>query len=433
MKYDVAIVGDRFAAMAAGALLARRGISCGLIADGDPASGGRAFFERRGGFIFDFGVLADRLVGFSFGKIFETLEMPPRFLNSGRPLYYNGKQLLPIPFSLGKAVLSPLLTLKSRKTYAGLYWRLKGAAEAGSPERRRSFGEFLAEAHSVEPDLIELLTMRAALGMDVANLDSVTMGEFGELMRSRGCAGAVSMPLGGWAGAFSEFESVIQKCGDVLTGVEVKRIIFEGTAARGLDLGYETLEADAVILAIPARRLAEILPAELFSPKLKETIDGLEPLCGISLDLGLSRAVCATDGPIVTLDPYTHGLAVSNVEPSLAPRGCQLLSWFIPMPLADVGDARKQDTAKMRVKEILELIFPGIMESVVCERWLVMDALNSALPVGGARSGFPTSRAFESPNLFMLNDAVNLGGFKGEPALRAVFEAARLAGENVKR
>lgn len=432
MKYDVVIVGDGFPAVAAGALLARRDFSCAVVGEPDPA-GGRSRIESRDGFTFDFGVLADRLAGYSFDKIFDALGLAVRFLKVGGARFYNGSRLVSPPFTLPQVLVSPMLGLRSRRVAAGLLWKLKNMP-AESWKGRKSVADWLAENGGAEPDVAELFAFRAALGLDVANLELVPVRAFAEIVRSRANSGGPDMPLGGWGAVFGELEAIIAKNGDVFHGASVEKVVFDGKTARGVVVDGDIIETDSVILAVSVRKLKEMVPEELFAQKWKEVLDRLEPSYGLRLDLGLDRPFCGDVGPIVTLEPYTHGLAVSNIEPALAPRGCQLLSWFVPMAESEFADGLKRNTVQKQVREILDLILPGVMDHVVCERWLAMDPVNCALPIRGQLSQeLPPIRVFDSPNTFMLNDAVNFGGFKGEPALRAVFEAVRLAEGNVRR
>ena len=103
MRYDAVIVGDRFAALSAAALLVRRGHLCAVIAEGD-LFGGRARITRQEGFTLDFGVLADRLVGLKPEKVLEALNLDVRFHRTQPPLYYNGHRFYNLPLSLSQSM-----------------------------------------------------------------------------------------------------------------------------------------------------------------------------------------------------------------------------------------------------------------------------------------------------------------------------------------
>jgi hypothetical protein len=86
----------------------------------------------------------------------------------------------------------------------------------------------------------------------------------------------------------------------------------------------------------------------------------------VILDFGLARRVSKIRDAIVTLEPPTLGWFTSNLEPSLAPPGRQLLTTFMPLEMEELKDGAKK--ALMRLREVYSQIFPEIEKNLLWER-----------------------------------------------------------------
>jgi|GEM_PF-4257691 len=431
MKYDAVVVGENFAAYAAAAMICRRGISCALVTEPD-AAGGRSRITGSDGFTFDYGVLSDRFAGLHPEKVLKTLGIPVRFHEVGRTMYFNGSKPVPLPESAGGAMASPMLGLKGKAAWARLFRSLK--QQTADPYKyKKSVADWLLNVSSADQDLTEYISLRAAAALDVTALERIAVGTFIDAMKETGGRSQV-VPLGGWECVFKELENVILGGGDIISGAGFEGIAVGDGCVRGVRAGGELIEADFVAAALPVRRLLEKIPEEIIAENWRRPLKNIEPAFGLILHLGLDRPVTSERGAIITMDPFTRGMAVSNIEPSLAPRGCQLLTWFIPAPESALRNAEELKNLRLRIKEILELLFPNIMEHVISERWSALDPVGSALPViEQTKEELPPAQVFEAAGIMMLNDAVNAGGGKGEPALRAAFEAASAAGKRLKK
>ncbi len=431
MKYDAVIIGDRFAAYATAALLSRRGFSCALVKTPD-ASCGRSRIERSEGFTLDFGVLADRLVGIAPERTLKAMGIPARFLNAGRIMYFNGSKILSLPITSGNAVASSLLGIKGKSAWLRATRALK-QYKTDPYAYKKSVSEWLLESACADQDVTELIGYKAAAALDTGTLERISVGTYADAMRDFG-QGRPAVPLGGWSGVFGEMENIIREKGDILENAEFDGMEYDGNRAAGVRVQGETIETDFVAAALPVKRILEKIPESMVSEKWRLYLKKLEPVCGVSIHLGLDKRITDIQSPILTMEPFTHGFAVSNVEPSLAPRGGQLLTWFIPVPESTLRDNEELKKTRLQVKEVLELLFPGIMDRIAVEQWRALDPASGAMPViGQTREDLPPVQVFSAPNAVMVNDSVNSGGIKGEPALRAALEAVSIAEKLLKK
>jgi phytoene dehydrogenase-like protein len=431
MKFDAVVVGDNFAGYTAAALLAHHGISCSLIADPDlPDS--RSRIVRTEGFSYDFGVLSDRFVGLHPEKILKALGIPVRFHHGGCKLFFNGSKLVPLADTMARSLTSSLLGLKGKTAWPRIYWNLM-QQHADPYKYKKSVADWLLNVPAADQDLTDYISLRAASALDVPALERVALGTFIDALRET-CGGPSVVPLGGWEFVFKELENVIRKHGDVMSGMPFTGLMTDGDRVRGVCAGDDKIEAEFVIAALPVRSLIDKIKEESFKEEWGTRLKKLEPVSGISLHLGLDRPVTSARGEIITSEPFTRGLAVSNTEPSLAPRGCQLLTWFMPVPETVLQDEDALKNSRLQIKEILELLFPGVMERVIGERWNAHVSAGSAISVlEQTREELPPMQVFKQQNALMVNDAVNIGECKGETSLRAAAEAAAIAEKQVRK
>jgi len=347
-------------------------------------------------------------------------------------MYFNGSKILPLPITSGNAVASGLLGIKGKSAWLRAMRALK-QYKTDPYAYKKSVSEWLLESAGADQDVTELIGYKAAAALDTGALERISVGTYADAMRDFG-QGRPVVPLGGWSGVFGEMENIIREKGDILENAEFDGMEYDGNRAAGVRVQGETIETDFVAAALPVKRILEKIPESMVSEKWRIYLKKLEPVCGVSIHLGLDKRITDIQSPIITMEPFTHGFAVSNVEPSLAPRGGQLLTWFIPVPESTLRDNEELKKTRLQVKEVLELLFPGIMERIAVEQWRALEPASGAMPViGQTREDLPPVQAFSAPNAVMVNDSVSSGGIKGEPALRAALEAVSIAEKLLKK
>ncbi len=425
MKFDVVVIGDGIAAHAAAAVAARRGMTCMLLREPD-TTGGRAAIFHKEGFTFDFGVLANRVAGAHPEIALKASGAPARFHPGGGALCFNGTKLVAFPDGAARAVLSPMLGIGGRIAWSRAIKNLR--QQTLDPYAfKRDLAEWLLKLPGADQDVSEHASLISGWMFDAADLGRMPIGTFAEGLKG-GAGRAPVTPLGGWEHVFMALESAVMEKGDIMDGVEIKNIVFDGDTALGVNAGGDFIEAGFVIAAVPVSRLLELAPEDSFPEETARRLRKLEPLRGISLYLGLDKPVTGVRGQIVTADPFTRGLVPTNLEPALAPRGCQIMSWFMPVPAAVLSNADLLKNEKLKLKKITELVFPGVSKHLMVEEWREHAEVRSAAAViGQTREDLPPVSAFKAKNAAMANDAAGIGGPKGDAALKAALEAASIA------
>ncbi|HOO55734.1 MAG TPA: hypothetical protein PLN69_02855 [bacterium] len=429
MKYDVTIVGDRFVAWAAAAALANRGMKCLLAGERDSGCG-CSRIDSVEGFKFDFGVLADRLVCPEPEPLMSSAGLPCRLLPAGRPVYFGGSKLINIPSSSVGVMSSPLLNFGGRKEWVRMKKDLKkyrGDNEAYPV----SVADWLSENNQYGNDLMELINIRCAEATDEYDISVMPLAMFAEILHDRS-AGSLTVPLGGWNYLVERMKSIIEGGGGQVRIGEKPELIIEDKTAKGVRLSGDVYETDMVIIAEPVTHVIETIPEDVISEDAKKMLGELKPLSGLSLDLGLEEKIVREDGVMLTLEPYTTGVAVSNIEPALAPRGCQNISWFIPVEDSGLESDDVIKRVQRQTKDVLEVIFPGITKKIAVERWKIVRNVLSALPAAGDPDRTrPGIKPFMVENMLMVNDAVGQPGFKAQPSADAALDAIRICEQSI--
>lgn len=254
--------------------------------------------------------------------------------------------------------------------------------------------------------------------MASTHLERLSMGELLQFLRTAvRKRRAFGYPVGGWNSVISPLAASLGN--GIRLGCRVKEILVEGRRAVGIVAGGEEVRADYVIFAAPAFLLPSLLPL----PKdYRKKLEGIRPTAGVILDFGLGRRVSKIRDVIVTLEPPTLGWFTSNVEPSLAPPGRQLLTTFMPLEVEELkGGAKK---ALMRLREVYLGIFPEIEKNLLWERGFPTIVNGAELNVHQTRLDRPPVRA-PIQNLFLVGDTTNAEGAGAEIAFNSALECVQ--------
>ncbi|MER5478493.1 hydroxysqualene dehydroxylase HpnE [Streptomyces sp. NPDC002734] len=278
------VVGGGLAGVTAALSLADSGVRVTLL-EGRPRLGGLAFSFRRGELTVDNGQhvylrcctayrwFLDRVGGAALAPLQERLDVP--VLDVARP---PGRRLgrlrrdpLPVPLHLGRSLAAyPHLSLADRarvgRAAAALY-RLDPADPALDA---RDFGGWLAE-HGQSPRAVEALWDLIGVATLNARADDVSLALAAMVLRTGLLSGAGASDIG-WARVpLGELHDTLARRALEEAGVQVL------TRARATALerredgrwqvalaegagGARTLEADAVVLAVPPRETHGLLP-----------------------------------------------------------------------------------------------------------------------------------------------------------------------------
>ena len=268
----VVIVGGGFAGLSAAYTLMKRGITP-LLLEAQERVGGRGKGERVDGFSLDMGAFVFTYTYDTAFRICEELGLPlvPSTMKFGH--HRNGRWVTTTPeqslwnfvrhlrtaFTMG--FLSPSGMRSSYKVMRQIhrqsaYMSFAGDSPLAEIDDDESFGDYLKRL-GVPDDL--QLTLRGPLEMILG--DPLPAGQalmrayIGETMLH---SGRVYMPERG-IGSLSE--ALATACSDAIrVSTPVRRIVVSDGSVTGVVVDGETIEADAVICAVPGTKVPDLIP-----------------------------------------------------------------------------------------------------------------------------------------------------------------------------
>jgi squalene-associated FAD-dependent desaturase len=276
---DAVVVGGGLAGVTAALALADAGVRVTLL-EGRPRLGGLAFSFRRGELTVDNGQhvylrcctayrwFLDRIGGTDLAPLQRRLDVPVVDVTrpEGRRLGRLRRDPLPVPLHLGRSLAAyPHLSLADRARVGRAALALKGLDLADPALDERDFGGWLA-AHGQSPravaalwDLVGVATLNAVAGD--ASLALAAMVFKTGLLSEPGAAdiGWASVPLG-------ELHDALARRALDAAGVRVRTRARVTSVSRADDGRWdvrttgESVEADAVVLAVPQRETHGLLP-----------------------------------------------------------------------------------------------------------------------------------------------------------------------------
>lgn len=277
---DAIVVGGGLAGITAALALADAGVRVTLV-EGRPRLGGLAFSFRRGDLTVDNGQhvylrcctayrwFLDRIGAAALAPLQDRLDVPVLDVArpAGRRLGRLRRDALPVPLHLGRSLATyPHLSLAERAAVGRAALALKGLDLADPSLDTQDFGSWLTahgqSARAVEAlwDLVGVATLNAVAGD--ASLSLAAMVFKTGLLSAPGAAdiGWARVPLG-------ELHDRLARKALDSAGVRTEvrtRVTSISTDANGrwsVQVPGETLQADAVVLAVPQREAHDLLPA----------------------------------------------------------------------------------------------------------------------------------------------------------------------------
>ncbi len=195
----------------------------------------------------------------------------------------------------------------------------------------------------------------------------------------------------------------------------------QGVRSRG-----ETIPANAVVCAVPLQNLGSLVEKGTLPGWFLKATKELEPNGGISLDVALSRPISDIKSAIATVGPMTMGYFTSNIDPSVAPGGKQLLTFFYPLSQNWIRSKEKVEKETERLRAMLSEMFPELESAKEWERLMVLPMVDGFVPVVGQdRNRRAAVVAPNVPNLFFAGDTTDGAGKGGDVAFNSAVEAAR--------
>ena len=420
MSVDVIVVGAGYGGLTAAAILAEKGFDVqGLEAAGH--IGGRAAFDRKGGFIVDYGIHANRYAGQgAAASALREIGHEIDFVPMGEPLLYRDQSFVPLPNGIPEFLKAEFLSGSDKVIMILDMLRLvigRTQRKANVPLRKAVWGTDRKEIGS-------LFKLLSGIGLISPDIDITSAGDFAVfLKKALRAKETVGFPRGGTSQIIEALSSRIEQSGEILTGNRARSLKLEGGKVTSVRVKDNEYKGKAVIFAVPLQRLPQMVNGGLPGEFL-ERCASIVPTGGISIDLCLTDKVSDVDGLVVTPDPVTMGQFTSNIDPETAPKGKQLSTWYYPLPVNMMDDRSFVEKEEKRFKTLIDRMFPGIMDKVEWERVLKLKMVDGFEPRVGQTTRDRPSSVPGVENLFLAGDVVSAPGSGGDVAFGSGSRAA---------
>jgi phytoene dehydrogenase-like protein len=421
MGADVIVIGAGYGGLTAAAILANNGAEVEVL-EATGHLGGRAAFDRKDGFLVDYGIHANRygLQGAAAAALREVGH-EIEFVSMGEPQYWRNGRFVDLPTGVPQFIKAKFLSVRDKAVIIGDMLRLVVAGsgkKADVPLKESLWGTGRTEIEST-------FKLISGLGLIAPDISVASTGMFSSFLKNALRAKeTVAYPRGGTSQIIESLSRRIEKNGRISLNSRVRSIAINQGKVSGVKVKEEELQAKAFVFAVPLQRLSELSEGGI-SDWFADKCNSIIPTAGISVDLCLSNKVSDIDGVIVTPEPMTLGQFTSNIDSSTAPEGKQLVTWLYPLPVEMMDDHDKVEAEERKLMELLEKMFPGIINNVEWERMLRLKMVDGFEPrTGQAEKDRPGVRVPRVENLFLAGDTVSAPGNGGDVAFSSSVEAA---------
>lgn len=434
MKYEVIIVGAGCSGLSTGALLTQDGYSV-LVLEKNETIGGRCRPVEKEGFTIDYGLHVNR-----FGKqskcaeVLRELNKKADFIYPGKPVVYyeDGFHSFPNrPYEFLKAFItrSKFLSRETKIKFLKIFL----SAPFTKPEKfiSSSLYDFLKNYQPTDEiiNITKLFCGVAFICPDLAKVSALEVSEF--FRKALFTRHHISYLKGGWKKLFDALREEIEKSGKILTGNIVKKIEITNDNVSKIITDKGEYVAKAYVCTVPFGNIEDIIDLDKLSPHLKKYAKEVEPTSGITLDFILSRPISDIDGVIMTPEPLTLGYFTSNITKQSKEK--QLGQWYLYLTPDEIKNRNYAKSQINILKDLLQKMFPGIWESVVWERAMILDVVDGAVPKVG--QGWKDRPQFTSniSNLFFAGDSTGGWGWGSEVAFDSAIKCTELVGDYIRK
>jgi phytoene dehydrogenase-like protein len=422
MGAEVTVIGAGFGGLTAAAVLAHNGVQVEVL-EATGHLGGRAAFDRKDGFLVDYGIHTHRYAAqgpaaAAMREIGHEIE----FAHVGEPQLWRGGSFVDLPSGVPQFLKAGFLSAGEK----GAIIRNMMKLVLSSTTRKADVSLTDALSGLDRPEVNSMFKLLSGIGMVAPDLSNASAGVFALfLKRALRSKETVGYPVGGTSQVIEALSKRVESQGSVSLNSRVKSLDIERGKVTGIRVKEEVLASKSVVFAVPVQRLPE-LAGDGIGKALRDKCDALVPTAGISIDLCLSSNVSDIDGVIVTADPVTMGQFTSNIDPTTAPEGKQLATWYYPLPVETMDDREAVEAEEQKLKGIIEGMFPGTMDRVEWERILRLKIVDGFEPRPGQTSkDRPAVSVPGVENLFLAGDTVSADYTAGDVAFATGVEAAR--------
>ncbi|MEW5736973.1 MAG: FAD-dependent oxidoreductase [Thermodesulfobacteriota bacterium] len=404
-KISAVIVGAGVGGLAAGALLARRGVAVTVL-EGQPFVGGRCSAFTKDGYVCDFGVHMFSLgENGPHGEVNRRISAGLTWITMDPSCRVMGAADFDFPLNILPFVRQALLALHLRISPKSLL------------SVRRMFTALVSGRLFEENDRVRLCDFVSAYTQDpkahlfincicqlyfAIDYTQASAGEFIYSFSRMFQAGSFGYPKGGCRAIPLLFAAALERAGGkILLNAPASRIVVEEGVARGVRTAVEFFPADLVISNAGLARTMDLADAGAFSEEERKKAHRMimsNPY--ISIKYALKKPViphpvvfimprCEPAGAFdytrsgtVPEDPYVFMPVPSNMDPALAPPGTQLV-------IAGTAAPRRASTKLCndildRVHARVTELFPGIAKELA---WSVRNVRSDVTRLTGHPAG----------------------------------------------
>ena len=426
MDADVIIIGGGFGALSTAALLANKGIKV-LLLEREQVLGGRAKSIEKEGFVVDNGLHSNRFA--SAGPAAAVLKNVGQNLefvteeDSISYIYHKGK-LIKRPSSAQEFMTTELLSQQGREEM------LKVLVQLLQENPDEWYSRTLLDFISKFTDNGEAREFFRLIGFFIIapQIEETSAGEVMYFVQqAQKSPRAIAIPVGGARQIIDKLAAVIERNGEIKKGCRVDQIMVKDGGVVGVRAGRKMFTSNAVVYTPPIQQLFSVIAERHFPPSFVDYARNLIPTSGVSIDFGLRQSVSDLTGSITSVDLMAMGSFPSNSDPSLAPKGKQLSTWFMILPYQKLKEKGAARDAFSQLRQLIAEAYPEFFDYVEWERPQVFPILDGVLlRVGQA---YPDRHELRSPyvkNLFFAGDTARARGCSGDIAFNTALEASSL-------
>ncbi len=424
MGADVIIVGAGYGGLTAAAILTHNGLEVELL-EATGHLGGRAAFDRKDGFLVDYGIHANRYGGEgSAAAALRLIGHEIDFVSMGEPKLWRDGAFVDLPAGVPEFLKAKFLSVADKIVLVGDMLRLVTANPVKKADVPLADSLWGKDRKEIGP----IFKVLSGIGLICPDISLTSTGEFATfLKRALKAKESVAYPRGGTSQIIEALSRKIESSGRITLNSRVKSIDIGGGMATAVRVKEDVIKAKAVVVAVPLQKLPE-LAGDGISEALTVRCESIMPTGGISMDFCLSGKVSDIDGLVVTPEPLMMGQFTSNIDPSTSPDGKQLVTFYYPLPVAMMEDRDAIEEEEKRMLALLEVMFPGIMDMVEWERVLKLKMVDGFEPrVGQTAKDRPGVKVPGVENMFLAGDVAAAPGNGGDVSFATGVEAAQSA------
>ncbi|MBD3351764.1 MAG: FAD-dependent oxidoreductase [Candidatus Lokiarchaeota archaeon] len=248
-----------------------------------------------------------------------------------------------------------------------------------------------------------------------------------------------SYPKGGWQQIIDKLKNkIIENGGKVITDCEVKQLIFQKNkvedqnaivdllSVEGVKTSLGDISSDNVVIAIPPKNVPNLFVDKVIirriMPEYQKVFESLDPVVGISIDFALDSVLYKSKTFMYVEEPSGYGSTISNIDPSIAPDGKQLMSFFFPFPHQMLTRQKMVDELIDKCKKGVYKRYPKIQDNILFERVLIHDLVDSVqVDVNNYWDKRPKPKVPGIKGCYLTGDYLRTYGASGELAYNAIL------------